>query len=216
MLISGAVFASQTTRNLESFDQLKVTEKITVTLVKGNGNSAEIEIQSGDINDLMTTIDNGILRIFWKKGTGYNRTAKIKLNYTQLKGVYTAAGANVTSKEIMKSKELKITANSGSKMNLNIDCSNLIAEVRSGSSISINGKSKEQKIVASSGASYKAKSLVSETTSAKASSGASVVVFASNTIKAEADSGASIKYGGNPTNKELDESKITGSNISSF
>lgn len=216
MLISGAVLATETTRNLESFDQVKVTENITVILVKASSNSAEIDVQSGDVKDLQTNVDNGILRIFWKKGTGYNRTAKVKLNYTSLKGIHTAAAASVKSDETIKGKDLKITANSGSKINLNIESTNLEADVRSGSSLVLKGKTNTQKIVASSGSSYKGKDLITETTNASASSGASIVVHVKNTIIAEAESGASIKYTGNPTNKELDKNRMTGSSISSF
>jgi len=216
ILLSGAAYAGQSTRNLESFTKLKVTESITVNLVKAGSNSAEITVQSGDIKDLITKVEGDILRIFWKKGTGYNRTAKVTLNYKQLNGIYTSAGAHVKSDEVVQSDALHVSATSGSKINLDIASNSLDAEANSGSSISLTGKTDSQEIKVTSGATYKAKELISNTADARASSGGYIVIHTNKAIKAKADSGASIKYKGNPSTKDLDESKMTGSSITNF
>ena len=216
LLLSGSVFATQSSRTLESFDDLRVSESITVNLLKNNKNSAEVSVQSGDAEDLITEVSGGVLRIYWKKGKGYNRTAEVNLNYTKLAAISVSAGAKVISNEILESKDLELDASSGGRIQLNIACTNLTSDVSSGSAISLSGTTKNQSVDASSGASYKCKELISEMTNAEASSGASVAVHASNTINAEASSGASIKYKGNPPNKEIEASDITGGRISSF
>ena len=214
MLVSCAIQAMSSTRNLEAFTELKVSESITVELVKANNNQVEIEVQSGNDEDLITKVSDGVLRIFWKKGMGYNRTARVKLSFKELDYISTSAGAKVISNEVLNTKELKVMATSGGAITLEVECNKVDANVSSGSKIKLEGSTKTQQVDASSGGSYKADALTCETTEAKASSGASIFVHASNSIKAEAGSGGSIKYMGDPQIKDIEASKMSGGRIS--
>lgn len=216
MLISSTVIANHNTRNLETFNKLRVSESINVTLVNGNKNSANVHVNSGNIEDLITKVNDGVLKIYWKNGMGNNRSAKVTVNYTSLKSISTSAGAKVGSKEVLTSDDLKLSASSGGQIELEINCTNLNADVSSGSKIILDGVTKNQDIDASSGSAYKASSLISEMTKADASSGASIVVHVNNALSAEASSGASIKYKGNPGTKDFDANDISGGRILSL
>lgn len=217
LFFSSSMFADVHSRTLENFNQLRVSDGISVQLIKGNTNSANVSVSSGDESDVRTYIEDGILRIQWKKDiNSYNRKANVELNYTQLNSIKANAGAKVRSTSVLASKELKLSAVAGSKIEIEVSCDNVLVECSSGATISLSGDTNSQLVETSSGAKYKSKDLVSETTEIEASTGATALVHVTSTIKAEASTGASIKYTGSPSNKEIEESIFTGGKVKAF
>lgn len=103
-------------------------------------------------------------------------------------------------KVILKTRELtRVVATSGAR----IEASKLNGEtwkvtVNSGASVIARGSVASQTVDASSGASYQAKELETDTTTVDASSGASVTVSVLNRFVGSVASGARVKYSGKP------------------
>lgn len=217
LFLSTSILGQERLRKLDNFTQLSVMGDITVQLYNGEGISATVSVTTGSESDINTTIEGGVLRINWKKGVDTNnRRATVKLYYNKLEAITANGGALVTTTKLLKANNLSISASSGSKLDLEIDCTTLEIESNSGASMILKGETDTQNVEVNSGASYKAVDLVSKTTNIEASSGASAQVNATSNINAEASTGASIKYTGNPSNKEIEENKYSGGKVSPF
>jgi len=176
ILISSTLSALNESRNLDAFNELSVDEGIIVDLILSESNSAEINVDNGDVADLITYVKNGTLSIYWRKGMGMNRSARVSLNYINLNSISTSSGAKVMSDFILKSNQLDLEASSGGEITLQVDCKSIEADLSSGAILFLKGKAGKQNIDASSGAAFKGKELVGSTVTIDASSGAKVLV----------------------------------------
>lgn len=220
VLLCISLNAQTKTLNLESFEGLSVAGNIDLILIPDSENYAEIEVKNIDIDRLETrkkgsTLkfnlkNRGILNLFRRNGKAF-----IKLHYTEeLINISSSASAYITSNNIIKADDLRISSSSGATIELEIECNVLDASVSSGADVLLEGKINTQEISASSGGAYKATRLSSEKTVAKASSGASIKIWVTNKIKARASSGGSINYNGNPSH--TDTSSSSGGSIRSL
>ncbi len=216
LFVISSSFAEANVRSLDNFNELRVGEGINVKLFRGESNSATVTVNNGAESDIKTTVENGILRITWKKGSNNNRSANVDLYYTKLNNINASSAANVSSNQALKSKDISLKSSSGAKVKLELICTNLVAKVSSGSNMVLSGEAKNQQVDISAGGSYKSEDLISESAVIEATSGAMAKVHVSKSIEAEASTGASIKYTGNPANKEIEESEYTGGSISEF
>ncbi len=214
LFLSISLSAQGESRQLDNFNELRANGDVTVELIDGKSNSAMVSVSSGDESDVLTTVENGILRIKWKKNiNSSNRTAKVQVSHSSLNVLVANAGASISSSSIITTNDFNVEASSGSRINIDVDCSSLQVESNSGASISISGKATSQQVEVNSGASYKAMDLITDTTNIEASSGASAKVHAAKNLTAEASTGGSIKYAGNPSNKEIEENFYSGGSV---
>ena len=214
LFISSISLAQNNTRQLQSFDELRVGDGIEVNLLASGKNSATVDVSTGSDSDITTNVENGILRINWsKKVDNYNRSATVVVNYTNLNALNVNGGSLVKTNNPIEAKDFQLKVSGGSKVQLEINCSNLVASCSAGSSVTISGEATSQEADVSSGSSYNTDDLITQTTSIEASTGSSAKVHATDTINAEASTGSSIKYDGNPSNKNIEESKYTGGSV---
>lgn len=217
LFILSSTAAQEQVRKLDNFNELRVNGNIVVELLEGNSNTATVSIPTGELEDVQTFAEDGILRIKWKKNVNSsNRTATVKLTYKQLDVITANANGKIMADHEMTGNELKVEASSNANINIKANCSSLMVECNSGAKVTISGKASSQRVEASAGGRYNAKKLISETTYIEASSGASASVHATKNITAEASTGANIKYAGNPTEKQIEENKYSGGSVKGF
>lgn len=209
--------AQSKTLDLDRFDGLSVSGNIDLILIPDTENYAEIEVEDIDIDKLETrkkgsTLkfklkNSGFLNLFGGSGKAY-----IKLHYTEdLENIRSSASADIRSNDIVHSDELDLSSSSGSSIELEVECNFIDASVSSGADIVLEGEFDKQDISASSGGSYKAQMAISNTVKARASSGGSIKVWATEKFNGRASSGGSIQYKGNPSNS--DNSTSSGGSI---
>jgi len=209
--------AQSETLDLDRFDGLSVSGNIELILIPDTENYAEIEVEDTDMDKLETrkkrsTLkfklkNKGFLNLFGGGGKAY-----IKLHYTEdLENISSSASADIRSDDIVRSDELDLSSSSGSSIALEIECNFIDASVSSGADIKLEGEFDEQVISASSGGTYNAQIAISNIVKARASSGGSIKVWATEKFKGRASSGGSIHYKGNPSN--TDNSTSSGGSI---
>ena len=200
------------TRNLGNFDEVKVATGVNLTLVSGNVNKAEIEVDGIDLDEVITKIDGDRLTIKvdsksnWGFGKKSRRKVNVRLTYKNLEAVAASSGSRVVSDDVLANDELDFDASSGSSIQLEIRGNEVNADASSGASITLSGSTESFDVEVSSGSSVKASDLESNTVKARGSSGASVKVWAKESLKAKVSSGASVRYKGNPSNVDRDKS----------
>jgi hypothetical protein len=200
-------------RKVKNFNTVHVSTGIDLYLIMGETEQVRVEADDDIIDDIITEVKNGTLRIYMKKGNFFNlfnfgRTSsrKVYVTVTDLKRIDASSGSDVKSENTLKGDALQVNSSSGSDVVLDVVYKNVSLDASSGADIKISGKAKTVKASASSGSDINARDLEAVIGHANASSGADVVVHATSEIYANASSGGDVRYYGNPSVKNIDES----------
>ena len=203
-------------RNLGAFTTLSVGGDFDVEVTKGNNTKVIVEADDNIIDDIETSMDNGQLKISIRNGLSYNNVhMKVFVTVSELNKISSSASADVDVKDELSSENaIDLSASSGSSIKIIINTPEANANASSGGEIDISGRTKNFEVEVSSGSTINAMKLLSENTTAQASSGGTATVHASVKLDAQASSGGTISYRGAATTiiKESSGGSINKSN----
>ncbi|MBC7935400.1 MAG: DUF2807 domain-containing protein [Rhizobacter sp.] len=188
-------------RKVGEFNAVDVGGSFNVTIKQGNSYKLRIDADDNILEDIETEVSEGILSIEYRNGVNINNAdIKIYLETPLLKSIEASASASVKVEGVLNSdKTIHFEASSSATIQAAIDAPSARVDANSSGKIVLKGRTKNLDAEASSAGSIEAKELLSETTRAEASSGASIQVHASLKLEGEASSGASVSYRGDPT-----------------
>ncbi|NQU52344.1 MAG: DUF2807 domain-containing protein [Bacteroidetes bacterium] len=202
-------------RKVKDFNAIKVSTGIDLYITMGETEAVKIVADDDIIDDLITEVKDGTLRIYMKKNNwfnwGGNKTRKVYVTVKELNGIDASSGSDVKSENTLEGESLKIEASSGSDVEIDVFYKNVSLDTSSGSDAKLSGKAKTFEAEASSGSDINAQNLESKICKVRASSGSDATVNVSDELYAKASSGADIRYYGNPKVKDTDES--SGGNV---
>lgn len=199
-------------RDVSSFNGIKVSTGIDLYITMGTVEEVKIVAEDDIIDDLITEVKDGTLRIYMKQSNNWfnwnsgNQTRKAYVTVKELQKIDASSGSDVQSENTLKGEELDVSASSGSDVTLDIYYKSFSLDTSSGSDAKISGKTKNFKAEASSGSDIKAQELVSSICRVNVSSGSDASVNVTDELYAKASSGADVMYYGNPQVKDIDES----------
>ncbi|NCB06689.1 MAG: DUF2807 domain-containing protein [Bacteroidia bacterium] len=204
-------------RNLKDFTEIKVSTGIDLFLKMGDTEEVKVVADDEIIDNLITEVSNGELRIYMKKTNWFNwngmtKTRKVYVTVKELNRIEASSGSDVRSENTLTGESLAIEASSGSDVFLDMIYKNISVSTSSGSDAKLTGKAKTLKAEASSGSDINARELSTSVCNVNASSGSDITVTVSDELVARASSGSDIRYYGNPGIKDTDES--SGGDIS--
>lgn len=234
ILVAGATFAqSEETRNLSSFSEVSAHEGIDVYLKEGSKEEARIVSDSHDLDEVLTDVSSGRLKIHLEGNNHRNIDVKVYVTYKSLQGISSSSASSIVSEgtidangrdfdvdvssagdidaSIKNADELSIDASSAGDARLKVEANEIEADVSSAGEIEISGNAKKQDVEVSSSGEYDGYDVESEDVEASASSGGSVKVSASSRLDARASSGGSVRYRGNP--EYLDANSSSGGSV---
>ncbi len=198
------------TKEVRDFNELKVFDKIQVTLVQGEENKVEVTgikrrevdvVQNGSLLKIRMSLDN-----LWD-----NNNTKVVVYYTQINKIDVNEGARVKAKGIISAETLDLRAQEGASIRAEIDAGFVFVKAITGGEIEVKGEAKEQEVTITSGGQYYASSLRTKDTQVKVSAGGTAEVNAKNYMKANTNAGGTIRIFGNP--REMDTQKLLGGKI---
>jgi len=190
---------------LEGFTELRVYDRISVTLVKGEEN--KIEIAEENKKDLSFTENDGRLRLKMCSGESVlNTVLNLKLFYTETLSVIDAnKNSRIISTGLVIGTDLAIEAQDASTITLNIAYNNISAKSISGSEIRLSGTSGNQEVMINTGGKLLNKGLKTKSSTVIVLSGGSADVFASEAVIAKVKAGGAITVYGNPKSVDKDD-----------
>ncbi len=198
------------TKNVGDFNELKVFDKIHVSLIEGNENKIEITgikrrdvdiIQNQNLLKIRMSLDN-----IWD-----TNNTKVTVYYTEINKIDVNEGARVEANSTIKANSLDLRAQEGGSLVAPIESSHLFVKAITGGIIEVKGEVKEQEIVITSGGQYYGSQLHTKDTQVKVSAGGTAEVKARDYLKANTNAGGTIKIYGKP--RELDTQKLLGGKI---
>ena len=201
-MIVGFQFSfAQFTRNVGEFSSVKVYDKITVIIVPSNENKVESDTDDASVE---TVNRNGELRIkMTPTKILQGNQVSVKVYYQSINDIQASQGSIVNSTETLKTKMLTLTANEGSKINLDIDTGKLNVKTNSGGEITVKGNADNQDIIVTSGGKFNGQNLESESATVSTTAGGVADVFASESVDAKTRAGGIINVYGDPNDRKF-------------
>ena len=197
LLISSLTYA-QTEKKVGDFNKVTAFDQITVELIASEVNKV---VLSGTNSDVVEVVNkNGELKLRMPltnllKGNQVNA----KVYYTDLTAIEANEGSQISSDSSIKAIGFDIIAKEGSKIDINLEVSNLNVKITSGGIVKTAGTAKNQDVVISAGAIYEAKELTTEQTVISINAGGEATIFATELADAKARAGGDIMIYGNPS-----------------
>ncbi|WP_171037009.1 head GIN domain-containing protein [Maribacter algarum] len=212
LLVAFNAFAQrEIVKELDSFNEIKAFDRIKTILIKSDKN--KVVITGDDQDEVNISLKDGTLKVkmeFDNQMDGGNVTVKVYHSET-LTFIDANEGAKISSEDTAKGDEVKIAAQEGGTIDLNVDIDNLEVKSTSGAEITLTGKATIQEAIANSGGKVYNDKLKTIETKVTVQAGGSASVHASDKMNAKVRAGGSIYIYGNP--KDLERDKVFGGKI---
>lgn len=211
-LFSQFFFAQDVTKDLMSFTEVKIYDKISAELIKSDKD--KIEIFGSISNDVEVLQKNNELKVrmpLTKLLKG--EEIKVKIYYKGiLEDIEAFEGSFITSSQVINSRDLEITAKEGAEIKLEIDSEDLEVKAVTGANIYLNGTvSGTMEAEIRTGGNLEAKNLKTKKTKVSISAGGNADVYATDYVKADTKAGGTINIYGKPV--KIDQKTVAGGRI---
>lgn len=198
---------SSETRNLDNFDEIKVSQSISVKLIKGSSNTAQIETRGVDTERVETEIEGSTLYIRMKRGNYFSSNVSIDLTYkSEIKAIAVSSSGEIVGLDEIASENFDIRASSSGRAELNLNVRNLDVQVSSSGQVDLTGKAKFQDVEISSSGRLSAFDMDSEEAEVRVSSSGKAEIKVHSIIEGKASSSGRVYYKGNPDKVYVDTS----------
>jgi hypothetical protein len=171
-------------------------------------------------DNIVTVVENGILRIHYKTRTGSvnkkneSKNLKAYVSYKTLDKLCATTGAEVKINGVLKGVSFDMKANTGAMIDGDIAIENLMLDQNTGSKVTLSGKATTLKADGSTGSKLMGERLLTTTCNVNVNTGAKVWIQAEKELQAKASTGAQVRYKGAASVKEIKTN--TGGEVSAI
>lgn len=199
------------TKTLEKFTELKVYDRIIVSLVKSNEN--KLVITGDEKDEVNISQKDGLLKIKMEFDNFLNGDeAKATLYFTEELTLLDAnENGKIISDETFKGNKVEIKGQEGGVVDLKVSLNEVMVRTVTGSEITLKGTSTLQEVSVNTGGKAYNQELNTKETSVTVMAGGRADVKATDLVKAKVKAGGSIYIYGNP--KSIEKDKIFGGKI---
>jgi hypothetical protein len=215
IILLGFVFLTQltfaqTTIDLKDFDDLKVFDKLNVTLIASNEN--KVVIMGTNQSDVEVVNKNGLLKIKMPLTKTMSGDAiKVTLYFKKIQSIDANEGSTVTCDDTFKQTTLDLGTQEGARITAVLDVDKTSIKAYSGGIINLSGKAITQSVSINSGGILKASDLETSQTAVSVSAGGNAEVKASTLVDAKVKAGGTIVIYGKP--KQINQETLMGGSI---
>ncbi len=202
----------QTRRTLAAFDAISVTGNIDLILEEGETEEATVYAHGIPEDKVKVKVERGTLKFKLLNSVFYkDDEVEVRVTYKKLRGVKGQAGAYIRNKGVLTSDHLKVVANSGATIKLDVETNAIDGSASEGGVLELEGKTGSQNASAVTGGQYDSVDMQSERTYVRAGTGGQAIVNASEVLEASANTGGVIEYEGHPKDKTV--KKLLGGTV---
>jgi hypothetical protein len=189
---------------LQVFSELKVYDRITVTLEKSNINA--LLVHGNNAFELQRTENGELLKLRIDPDQGaINSELNATLYFTgPLKLISAETNAFIQNKGTLKGESCELQAQDGGMIKLALAMTHIKGKAVSGGTITLSGSCAEQEMSVNTAGSVLNKELISKETAAVAMNGGLVEANATELIQAQTKAGGTIRVYGKPKKKVKD------------
>ncbi len=186
------------TREVSSFDGIKVGGAFNVYLTQSNTESLTIEADENLMAIIETEVRGNTLVISTRENIRGSEELNIFISFKDIDKLDISGACNLESEGMLNFSTLKFEASGASEIDLQLTADKLSCDYSGASDIEFSGKVKECYIEISGAAELKAFDLETDEMELRVSGAADAKVNASKYLKINASGAASVQYKGNP------------------
>lgn len=189
---------NQETRELQSFNAVKVSNSIEAELVKGDRNELEISASGIELDRISSKIDKQVLDV---KITGSNfgaTSVKVKITYRDINEVSASTAARVFVKDPLAGKMVKINAATSSYLEAQVDTHSLLVDAATNAKVFINGNAHTLDLKAFTNAEINGENLEVDKAKVRVNTAASANFTVNESIEGSAATAGKVLYRGDP------------------
>ncbi|SHJ11561.1 head GIN domain-containing protein [Aquimarina spongiae] len=200
-----AIIAQKTTVELETFNEIKVYDAISVNLIRSNQNKAVIT--GDDVNQVAIVNKDGRLKVRMEIDNMLDgKDTKVTIYHSEKLNLIDAnENATITSEDIIDSKYISIRVQEGAKIALEVKARKLDVKAVSGGKINVSGTVPNQDVVVRTGGRYYGEDLKTKQTDVTVFAGGEAFIHSDEFVEANVTAGGTIEIYGNPENVKEDK-----------
>lgn len=187
-------------RSVQPFSSVSSSGSFDVHIQFGNRESLRLEGDKEEFPRIETTVENGILKIRYRKNNGWKWSGgkmDIYITAKKLEGISLNGSGSIKVDGAIKASEFNASLSGSGNLNFNLNSSTLKAMLNGSGKISSWGNSEKTDISISGSGNFQGENLHTEIANIKLSGSGNVRINASNTINAAISGSGNIYYSGN-------------------
>lgn len=191
-------------RTIDSFDKIEVTGNIKVEMKLGNKESLEIKAKHVDPSEVVTEVEDKLLKIKMKSNLFEEEVqAIIKLTFTEIREITSNASAEIVFKDKIVGDKIFAEATSGGRIIMEVDLSAIELKSYQGAHIDVSGTCKIQESFINTGGVLAASNFACDEVYIRMNTGGNAEIIANKKIEANVNTGARLSFFGNPDEESL-------------
>lgn len=194
-----------------NFNKIEVSRAIDVEIEQGDSYSIEVEADSNLIENIKTTIENGVLKISTDTNIRNAEKLLVRVKTKQLDEIETTSASSLKSINILKGNNLNIRATSASEVEIEAEYENIHIETTSSADVIVRGKALKLETSSTSASEIDASELLANEVYSQATSASETRVNPILKLDAKSTSASSITSVKSP--KEIRKEETSGGNV---
>jgi len=210
LFLSGVLYTNAQnteTREIGSFDKIDVFGNIKIEMKVGEKESLKIETKNVDPSEVVTVIDDKLLKIKMKSNLFDDEVkVKIYLTYKEIREITSNASAEIKFLEEIKGDKIFAEATSGGRILMKVQLNAIELKSYQGAHIDVSGCCKVQESFVNTGGVLSASSFECDEVFIRMNTGGKAEIIANSRLEANVNTGASLSFFGKPENETLNTS----------
>ena len=188
-------------RHLSGFTAVSVAGSFDVYLTQGSTESVKVEADDEVINNIITEVENGVLKIYTKSNNSFrwswgDKKRVVRVVAKDLKSIGLAGSGDVFFKEGFRTQTLAVKLTGSGDIAGKVDVQNLDGSVTGSGEITLTGRANTASIKVSGSGDFDASDLVTINTTVKVVGSGDAKVNASQQLNASVSGSGDIRYKG--------------------
>lgn len=185
-------------RAVSGFHAISVSGGIDVYIIPGNTEKAVVETDENIQEAIITTVSNGVLKIYCNKSINNSKKLNVYVNVKELDKVTASGGCDVFAETVLNFPFLNFDFSGGCDLKMNCTTKELKCTLTGGSDALIKGSSDKADLEASGGSDIKAAELTIGNCKIEATGGSDAYLHVTGELSVEASGSSDVTYTGNP------------------
>ncbi len=203
------------TRSVGEYDKVSVGGSFDVKLYAGAEGSIKITVDKNLLDYLITEVDNGNLKIKWKKGSNVSHRSKVMVTvpFKDLEAVSLAGSGDIYSNDVIKADSFKTALAGSGDVRLKVNATSVSTSIAGSGDIELTGTTNDLKCAIAGSGDIEAYGLASNNADVKISGSGGIKISVKDNLSARVSGSGNVYYKGNPKKQNV---KVSGSgNVSS-
>jgi len=199
--ITGSGTIKKESRSASSFKSIAASGSFNVYITPGAGSNIDIEADDNLLPYIVTEVEDGELKLHWKKGYNLKPTQKITVNVSmaEVKSLAASGSGGFYSKGTLKGDKVELGISGSVIIDMDLKAEKLEVGVSGSTKISLKGDVKSVEYGISGSASVDALALKSDVVEVGVSGSGDLAVNVEKKLDISVSGGAKVRYKGNPS-----------------